>query len=493
MIEDLDFGPGPGAVQPALRPQATGGAPQATGGAPRSSYQLTFAVLTVGIGSYALLQSLVIPVLNTIRMELHTSQDAATWVLTAYLLSSAVTTPILARAGDIYGKKRVLQGTLAALAAGSLLAALSPNLTVMIIARVIQGLAGGMLPVGFGIIRDEFPAEKVAGAVGMLAALLAVGSGLGIVLAGPIVTSLGWRWLFLLPMIVTVIAWIGAALFVAESPIRSPGIISWLPALLLTGSLVALLVPLSEAPSWGWDAPLTLGLFEAAAGLAAAWVWAELRAKVPLIDMKMLRRPAVWTNYLVTLLLGVGMYALFAFLPEFVQTPTTVAGYGFAASITHSGLMLLPMTVTMFVAGMFAGRLVKLFGGKTLVVAGSIGAAGSLGILAFAHTQQWQVYLATAVMGVGTGLALPALSALIVLAVPPHQTGVASGMSANVRSIGGSIGAAVMASIVTSQLEASGLPKQAGYTAGFALMGAALLLGAVAGLFIPASDAPASP
>ena len=193
----------------------------------RSHYQLTFAVLAIGIGAFALLQSLVIPVLSTVQAELHTSQSAVTWVLTAYLLSASVMTPILGRVGDMFGKKWVFVGTLVALAVGSVLAAVAPNLAVMIVARVIQGVAGGMLPLGFGIIRDEFPAEKVAGAVGVIAALTAVGAGLGIVLAGPIVEALDYHWLFWLPLILTVAAAISAILFVPESPQRTPGRISW--------------------------------------------------------------------------------------------------------------------------------------------------------------------------------------------------------------------------------------------------------------------------
>ena len=165
----------------------------------RPHYQVTFAILAVGIGAYALLQSLVIPVLTTVQKELHTTQSAVTWVLTAYLLSASIMTPILGRVGDMFGKKWVFVATLVALAVGSVLAAVAPNLGVMIVARVIQGLGGGMLPLGFGIIRDEFPAEKVAGAVGILAALTAVGGSLGIVLAGPIVNALDWHWLFWLP------------------------------------------------------------------------------------------------------------------------------------------------------------------------------------------------------------------------------------------------------------------------------------------------------
>jgi MFS family permease len=326
----------------------------------------------------------------------------------------------------------------------------------------------------------------VTGAVGVLASLTAVGAGLGIVLAGPIVNLLDYHWLFWLPMILTVLAAASAVVFVPESPVRTPGRISWLPAVLLSGWLVALLVALSEAPDWGWASGRVIGLLAAAVILAAAWVLAELRAATPLIDMKMMRQTAVWTNNLVALLIGVGMYATFAFLPEFVQTPSA-AGYGFGASITRSGLMLLPSTITMFAVGMFAGRLARMLGGKVLVIAGCLIGCVAMSILAFAHGHEWEIYLSNAIMGIGFGLAFSAMSALVVAAVPPSQTGVASGMNANIRTIGGSIGSAVMASIVTSQLEPSGLPKESGYTTGFAVMAGGLVLAALAGLLIPSA------
>jgi EmrB/QacA subfamily drug resistance transporter len=451
--------------------------------------QVTFGILAIGIGAFSLLQSMVIPVLSTVQAELHTSQSAVTWVLTAYLLSASVMTPILGRVGDMYGKKWVFVAALVALAVGSVLAAVAPNLAVMIAARVIQGLGGGMLPLGFGIIRDEFPREKVAGAVGILAALTAVGGSLGIVLAGPIVNALSWRWLFWLPAIVTAVAMAGAVLFVPQSPVRSPGTISWLPAVLLSGWLVALLVPLSEASDWGWGSPTVIGLFAAAVLLAALWVWSELRAATPLIDMKMMRLPAVWTNNLVALLIGVGLYAMFAFLPEFVQTPTA-AGYGFGASITRSGLMLLPSGATMIVVGLFAGSLTRRIGGKVMVVAGCLIGCVSMAMFAFAHSQEWEIYVATGVLGIGFGLAFSAMSAIVVSAVPAQQTSVATGMNANIRTIGGSIGAAVMASIVTSQLEPSGLPTGSAYTTGFAVMGAVLVVAALASLLIPSQRRP---
>jgi len=455
-------------------------------GSERANYRVTFAVLALGVGAFALLQSLVIPVLTTVQHELHTSQSAVTWVLTAYLLSASVMTPILGRVGDMIGKERVFVAAQVALAAGSLLAAVSSSIGVLIAARVIQGIAGGMVPVAFGIVRDEFPAAKVTGAVGAIAALTAVGAGLGIVAAGPIVDALDWHWLFWLPLILTLACAVAAVLFVPESPVRVPGRINWLSAVLMSAWLVALLVAVSEAPDWGWGSAAVIGLLAASAALAAGWVAAELRAATPLVDMQMMRLPAVWTNNLVALLIGTGMYATFAFLPEFLQTPRT-AGYGFGASIVGSGLMLLPSSFTMFGVGIFAGRLTRRVGGRVLVVAGCLIGSAALAMLAFAHACEWQIYLSNGLMGAGFGLAFPAMSALVVAAVPATQTGVASGMNANIRTLGGSIGSAAMASIVTARLLPSGLPAESGYTTGFAIMAAGLVLAALAGLLIPAT------
>jgi EmrB/QacA subfamily drug resistance transporter len=457
----------------------------------RSSYKATFAVLVVAAVSYALLQSMVTPVLHTIQVDLHTTQSTVTWVLTAYLLSASIFTPILGRVGDMIGKERMLVITLVILALGTALAGIATNIDVLILARAIQGVGGAVLPLSFGIIRDDFPTEKVAGGVGIIAAMIAVGAGAGIVLAGPIVGALNYHWLFWLPLITTILAAIAAQLFVPESEQRTPGKISWLAAVLLSGWLVALLVGVSEAPIWGWGSAKVIGLIALSVVIGVAWVMVELRSREPLIDMKMMRVPAVWTNNLVALLFGVGMYSVMAFLPEFVQTPTS-AGYGFGASITQSGLYLVPLTVFMFIFGMLSGRIAASIGSKAAVIIGAIFSCGAYFILAFAHTSSWEIYAASAMIGVGLGLAFSAMSNLIVQAVPPAQTGVASGMNANIRTIGGALGAAVMSTIVTSGLQADGYPKSTSYAVGFAFLGGATVLAVIAALFIPTATSVAA-
>jgi EmrB/QacA subfamily drug resistance transporter len=450
----------------------------------RTHYWVTFAVLAVAVSSYSLMQSLTIPVLAEMEDVFETDQNTVTWVLTAYLLSASVFTPIMGRLGDTYGKKRLLVISLLALALGSLVAALAPTIGVLILARVLQGIGGGVLPLAFGIIRDEFPLAKIGSAVSVVSSLLGVGFGTGIVLAGPLSSGLGFRWLFWLPFIVTAVTAVVATFVVPESLIRTPGRIAILPAVLLSSWLVALLLGLSQAPKWGWGDPRTVGLLVAAVVLMVAWVRVELTVDVPLIDMKMMRLPGVWTTNLVALLLGVGMYASFGFMPQFNQTPSA-NGYGFGSSITESGLILLPSATMTFLTGLVAAPIARRVGPKTVVVVGSaIGAVGMFLVAAF-HEQAWQVAVSNAVAGTGIGLAFACLAGLIVAAVTPEQTGVASGMNANIRTIGGSIGTAVMASIVTAHVLPSGFPKEVGYTAGFAVLGGALVVGALAGLLIP--------
>jgi EmrB/QacA subfamily drug resistance transporter len=452
----------------------------------RVHYRATFAVLATGIAAYALLQSLVIPVLPTIQAGLHTSQNTVTWVLTAYLLSASIFTPIMGRLGDMYGKERWLVLALAALALGSVLSALAGSISVMLVGRVIQGIGGGVLPLAFGIIRDEFPREKIAGAIGVIAALAAAGAGLGIVLAGPIVDALDYHWLFWIPMIMLTASAVAAKLVVPESPVRTAGRLSWGAAVLLSAWLVALLVPISEAPTWGWGSGRVIGLLVLAVVLAVLWVVVETRSAHPLIDMRMMRIPTVWTTNLVALLFGVGMYATFAFLPEFLQTPSS-AGYGFGVSITDSGLILLPASVAMFVLGMASGRLSKRFGAKAVLVAGALISVVTFILLTFSRGNEWEIVLAMVVEGIGFGLAFAAMSNLIVQGVPPEQTGVASGMNANIRTIGGSIGAAVMSSIVTASAHHGGLPTNSGYTHGFALLTVCAIAAALAAMLVPAT------
>src|SRR6202162_3397943 len=156
---------------------------------------LILAVLCLAGLAYAVLSSAVIPALPTSHHELHTTETGVTWLLTGFLLSASVGTAIIGRLGDMSGKELLLLWTLLVLAAGTLLAALSNSLAMVIVARVIQGVAGGIFPLAFSIARDEFPQDRVAGSIGLMSSILGVGGGCGLVIGGLIVEHLSWHWL----------------------------------------------------------------------------------------------------------------------------------------------------------------------------------------------------------------------------------------------------------------------------------------------------------
>ncbi len=452
--------------------------------APRQRYNVTFGVLALGGISYALLQSLVAPALPDIQHALGTTENGVSWVLTAYLLSASVATPLIGKLGDMFGKERLLVIVLALLSAGTLIAALSTTLAVMLLARVIQGAAGGIFPLAFGIIRDEFPRARVAGGIGLMSALLGVGGGLGVVLAGPIADNLSYHWLFWLPLIPIVIATVATYFVVPESPVRVPGRINWAGAVLLTVGLVCVLVAVSQTSAWGWLSAKTVGLIAFGVVALALWVVSETRSDHPLVDMRMMRIRGVWTTNAVAFLLGFGMYSTFILLPQYVETPTDT-GYGFGASVTKAGLFLVPSTLAILIVGSQTGRLEKRFGSKPPLLAGALLACAAFTIMAFARGSEWEVYLASLLLGSGIGLAFAAMANLIIENVGPGETGIATGMNTVTRTVGGAFGGAATASVLAGTVGASGFATDEGFTAAFALCAGALVIGVLVGLAIP--------
>jgi MFS family permease len=391
---------------------------------------------------------------------------------------------VIGRLGDMYGKERLLVIVLALLSVGTVVSALSTTLAVMLVGRVIQGAAGGVFPLAFGIIRDEFPRERVAAGIGLMSALLGVGGGAGLVLAGPIIESLSYHYLFWLPLIPIVAATVLVHIFVPESPIRVPGRVNWTGAALMSLGLTAVLVAVSQTATWAWLSAKTIGCIALGLVLLGLWVRSETRSSHPLVDMRMMRIRGVWTTNVVALLLGFGMYSSFILLPQFVETPTH-AGYGFGATVTEAGLFMLPSTIAMLLVGSQTGRLEKRFGSKPPLLAGGVLTMISFMLLAVSRDERWQIYVAAALLGSGIGLAFAAMANLIIENVGPEQTGVATGMNTVTRTVGGSFGGAAVGSLLAGSVAANGFPSASGYTAAFVLCATALGIGVVVGLRIP--------
>jgi EmrB/QacA subfamily drug resistance transporter len=452
---------------------------------PRQHYNVTLAVLAVAALAYALLQTMVAPALPEIQHELDASPSTVTWVLTVYLLSASVTTPILGRLGDMFGKEHMLVAVLALFALGSVIAALSESLGLLVAGRAVQGAGGAVFPLAFGIIRDEFPRERVATGIGLISATFGIGGGAGLVLSGVIVDNLSYRWIFWFGLVVVVIALIAAHLFVPESPVKSPARIDFGGAALLSGGLTCLLLAVSEGNSWGWGSARIVALFAVAAVLLVIWARYEQRASEPLVDIGLLRVRGVWTTNLTAFLIGFGMFGSFILIPQLVQTPESV-GYGFGVGVTGAGLFMLPSAAVMLVAGPLAGTLGTRVGSKLPLLIGTASAAASFLFLALAHSEKWQIVVAVFLLGFGIGMSFASMANLIVEAVPQHQTGEATGMNTIMRTVGGAFGAQIAAAIVTNHIaEGSRYAAESGFTTAFVMGAIAVAISFAAATLIP--------
>jgi EmrB/QacA subfamily drug resistance transporter len=458
-------------------------APAATSDARRT---LILAVLATAGTTFALLQAIVIPALPDIQRALGATTSGVAWILTANLLSTAVLTPILGRAGDIAGKPRVLTAALGALAIGTLVCALAPSLPVMLVGRVIQGAGGAIYPLAFGIIRDEFPRDRTAGAIGLVSSLLGIGAGLGLVVPGLILQRLSYHWLFWLPLMVVVATTALTARCVPASRVRRRAPINWGSAFLMAIGLAGLLVAVSQTAVWGWASPRTIVLLAAGSAIVATWVARELRSDAPLVDMRMMATRGVWTANLAAFLLGIGMYASIAVIPELVELPRAT-GFGFGGSAITAGLFMLPTAAVQLFVGPYTGRIERRLGSRVQLQAGMACVLVAYVALGCAHRTGPELVAATVVMGLGLGLGLSSLANLVVGAVGSEQTGVATGMNTVMRTLGGAFGAQLAASSITA---GGGRPSDQGFTLAFAVCALALLLGLAAACLVPRRHRP---
>ncbi|MEA2324983.1 MAG: hypothetical protein QOD81_4833 [Solirubrobacteraceae bacterium] len=459
----------------------------------------TLLVLAGAALAYALAQTMIVPAMPAIQRQLGGDAADTTWLLTAFLLTSSVATPIVGRLGDMYGKERWLLICLGLFGGGSVISALADSLVVMIAGRAIAGLGGGIFPLAIGIIRDEFPRQKVATGIGTISAMFGIGGGVGLVVAGLLVDGVGIEWIFWLSAGASALAAWATWRWVPESPVRAEARIDWLGGLLLSGALVTLLLGVSEGNRWGWLSAGVLGLFAASLVLTVAWTRWEWRVPDPLVDLRLMRRRAVLTTNLVTFAIGFAMFGSFILIPQLVQTPPE-AGYGFGASVTASGLFLLPSSVIMLIGAPMSGRLGNRYGSKLPLGLGAAFAGAGYFWLAALHGAKIDIYVGSLLLGLGIALAFAAASNLIVEAVPQDVTGVASAINAVMRTIGGAIGAQISAAIVSADVVLGGFPAESGFALAFALSGAGAMVALAVTFAIPAreraaaaSAAPAGP
>jgi MFS family permease len=443
---------------------------------------LLVATLSIVALTVAVLQTGVVPVLGVIARQLHASPVDISWAVTANLLAAAASTPPIGRLADLYSKKRVLLAVLTVVLAGSLLAALTSSLPLLIVARVLQGASYSLYPIGVSILREEVPEERLMRAMAVLSGSLGFGGGMGLVATGLLMRGdAGYHRVFWLTAVFTVLVIVAVLLVLPARPRGSEGTVDWAGAAGLALGLSAVLLAITRGHSWGWASTPTIGCFVTGAVVLSVWWWWERRCRQPLVSTSMLsRRPILLTN-LATVLVGTGLYFAFLGLTDFVQAPAG-SGYGFGATVLRASVVfLLPGALAGFLTAVVSGRYIDRFGARTVLIVGA--AAGVIGfvLLAVLHNQPWQVVAAGVLTNAYISLAYGALPALVVREVHADETGVATSMNAIARTIGSSIAAAIVAMLL-GRSQHGHIPESS-FTITFALgaitAGAAMLLIAV--------------
>ncbi|MDT5149656.1 MAG: hypothetical protein QOI01_1389 [Mycobacterium sp.] len=453
--------------------------------APHPRPRALIAALSLVALTVAVLQTAVVPILGIIAQQLNASSVAVSWAVTANLLAAAASTPLIGRLADLHNKKRVLLGVLLIVLVGSVMAATTSSLALLIIARVLQGVSYSLYPICVAILRDELPAGSVVGALAVLSGTLGFGGGMGLVVTGLLMDgAAGYHRVFWLTTGFVVVVIAVAVTAIPSRPGGADGTIDWLGAAGLAAGLSAALLTITQGNSWGWSSPATLGSAGFAVTVLVAWWMWEKRLDYPLMSTEMLtRRPVLLTN-LATIFVGMGLYFGFLGLTQFVQVDRAVAGYGFSATVLHASLVyLLPGALTGFVTATLSGRFIDRFGARPVLVCGTLtGVVGFLW-LALAHSAPWQVIVAGIWTNAYISLAYGALPALVVSEVDGGETGVATGVNAIARTVGSAIAAAVVAVLLGRTVAGMGLPPEHGFVtifiAGAVTAGLAMVLIAV--------------
>ncbi|GHH79138.1 MFS transporter [Streptomyces sulfonofaciens] len=447
----------------------------------------------------SLMQTLVIPLIPELPSLLHASTSDTTWAVTATLLAGAVSTPVMGRLGDMYGKRRMLLVSLVLLVAGSSVAALSGSLAPMVVGRALQGMAAGVIPLGISIMRDELPPDRLAAATALMSASLGVGGALGLPAAAFLAERADWHVLFWTSAALGAVVTVLVLRLVPESAVRTGGRFDLVGAVGLSAALVCLLLAISKGGDWGWTDGRTDGLFGAAALVLVVWGWWELRVPRPLVDLRTTARRQVLFTNLASMVFGFSMFAMALLLPQLLQMPKAT-GYGLGQSMLAVGLVMAPNGLVMMAMAPLSARLSRSRGPKVTLMVGAVVVAAGYGLNIVLMSAVWQLVLVSSIVGAGIGLAYGAMPALVMAAVPVSETAAANSLNTLMRSIGTSVSSAVAGVVLAQMVTAFGpavLPSQNAFRVVMAIGAGAALIALGFASFLPArrppSTAPTAP
>ncbi|WP_208379034.1 MFS transporter [Cumulibacter soli] len=446
------------------------------------------AVLAAGGITAALMQTLVVPLIGELPTMLNTTASNASWVITVTLLVAAVATPVSGRLGDLYGKRRMMLLSTVALAAGSVVCALSESVIPMIVGRGLQGLGMGLIPLGISVMRDVIPAERLGTSIALMSASMGVGGALGLPIAAAVAMYSQWQVLFWGSAVLAVVIGIAMAKLIPRTPPVATGKFDPIGAIGIGIGLVCLLLAVSKGADWGWGSATTLSLLIASVVVFGIWGWYELRIDAPLVDLRVTSRPVVLLTNAASMVLGFAMFAQSLIYPQLLQLPTQT-GYGLGQDMLQMGLWMMPGGLMMMVMSPLSAKLSKTHGPRiTLAIGSAVVALGYLlGVFLMGST--WSLLVSIIVGASGVGLAYGAMPALIMGSVPLSETASANSFNTLMRSVGTSVASAVVGVVLanmTLDLGPVQVPSEAGFVTGLLIGGGVALAASVLALLIPA-------
>jgi MFS family permease len=456
---------------------------------PTSRSGAVVATLALAGTVAAIMQTLVTPLIADMPQILNTTPSNAAWVVTVTLLVAGVCVPVSGRLGDLLGKRRMLLVCAVPLVVGSVVCALASSVVPMIIGRGLQGMGMGMVPLGIALLRDVVPQEKLSGSIALVSASMGIGGAIGLPLAAAVAQYADWRVLFWGAAVLALSVGTLIFFFIPDVPAGAKGQRFDAPgAVGLAIGLVSLLLAISKGGDWGWTSGTTLGLFALAVVSLAVWGFYELRTREPLVDLRTTARPRVLFTNASSILIGVGMYAFMLIAPQLLQFPEAT-GYGLGQSMLAAGLYLAPGGVMMMIVSPLGGKLINARGPKFTLICGALVIAAGYGIALPLMGTAWGLMIVGIVVNSGVGLAYGAMPALIMSAVPVSETAAANGFNTLMRSLGTTIGSAVIGVVLAQMTITMGghtLASEDGFRTGLLIgCGVAVVAAAVA-LLIPA-------
>jgi EmrB/QacA subfamily drug resistance transporter len=406
----------------------------------------TFAISSIALFMAALDNLVVTTALPVIRASFKANLSELEWIVNAYTLTFAVLLLTGAALGDRFGRKRLFIIGLAIFTGGSAIAALSSSVTVLIVARAIQGLGGAILtPLSLTILSAAVPRERRAVALGAWGGIAGLAIAIGPLVGGAIAEGLAWQWIFWLNVPIGLVAIPMAYARLTET--HGPSSRLDLPGLgLVSGGLFAVVWALVRANEEGWTNPAILLSFGIGAVLLAAFVAWEARSAEPMLPLRLFRSRTFSAANGVSLLMYFGMFGSIFLLAQFFQV---VQHY----SPLQAGLRTLPWTIMPIFVAPTAGILSARTGTRPLIVLGMVLQAFALGWLAVVITptvDYVEIVPAFVVAGIGMGLFFAPIANVVLSAVRPEEEGKASGANNAIRELGGVFGVAVLASIFSA-------------------------------------------